>query len=472
MANRFKAALDAFFKREVTASEKAAVDILGGRNVIWSGSGSPYFLDSKTTTLDNNTIVQACLGWITRNFPEPPSCIETITTEGKTEKDFEHPLVALLNRPEFGKMTSRRLWKATIGARFLDGNAYWEKSRAKTGPQELLYVPFSAVTPKAFKGIGGLSHYEVTLRDGRKRTIEPEDMIHFADGVDEQDPDLLKGLSALKSALRMVMADNHATAYAERVLRNVDGIGLAIYPKGDGIIQEADQKFLAAKLKSQFGGEGQGSTFVAGREIGIEHIGISPEKMMTRDLQRIFEERISAICGLPAICAGLGAGLDRSTFANMAEAREAATEQLLIPLWTETGDDLTIQLGPDFALKPNQKVARDLTQVAILQEDENKRWERLGKAFLNQGITRSEFREGLGYAVDETRDGIFYQDPLASTEDPQKALKREIMAQSRERRRIYDTLPEAPKNLPKQHTVVRDEHGVIVSVTTKEIDAN
>jgi len=441
MIERIKAAFDILRKGEPKQEEKGYTDIIGPRSVIWN-NGSPYFLDSKTITLDNNSIIQACLGWITRNFPEPPSCIETLTQEGKVDRDFNHPLVALLNRPEQGKMTPRRLWKATIAARFLDGNAYWEivKSRAGT-PVELLYTPFRYVTPKPTKGTGELSHYEITLSDGRKRDVDPELMIHFADGIDEHDPHQLKGCSALKSAMRHVMTDNQLTAYAERVARNIDGIGLAIFPKGEAKIEDADRKLLTAKFKTEFGGENQGSTFVASREIGIEHIGISPEKMMTRDLQRIPEERISAIFGVAAIVAGLGAGLDRSTFANMAEAREAATEQLLIPLWAETGDDLTIQLGPWFGLAPNQQVARDLSKVAILQEDENKRADRLGKQYQQyQGIKLSEYREAMGYPV-EAGDDHYFIDPITTVDDPQKALKREIMEQSRNRRRIYDAIP-------------------------------
>lgn len=437
MIERFKAAWRELVKVQPIGEQKD-FDVLGTRSVVWYG-GSPFFLDSNKTKLDNNTIVQACLGWITRNFPEPPSCIETLNTTGKIEKNFDHPLIELLNRPDQGKMTSRRLWKATIGSRFLDGNAYWEIVDDRTGtPRELVHIPFNTITPMPVKGLGTLDHYEIKLLNGTVRTLDPDEVVHFADGIDDMNP--LKGVSTLKSAMRLVMTDNEATAYSERVLRNLDSIGLMVSPVGDNTITEAEANLLRARIRQGNGKEAQGSTHIAGKEVKVEHLGIDPSKMMVRDLQRVPEERISAVFGVAAIVVGLGAGLDRSTFANMAEAREAATEQLLIPLWSETDDDLTIQLGSRFRLNPNEYVARDLSKVAILQEDENKRWDRLGKAYQTQGITRAEYREGIGFDVDQARDGGFYQDPVATAQDPKKQLEKEILEHSRERRRLFDSI--------------------------------
>ena len=54
---------------------------------------------------------------------------------------------------------------------------------------------------------------------------------------------------------------------------------------------------------------GRGKPHVSTAPIRIEQFGFSPEQMSLKDLRRLPEERISALLGIPAIVAGLGAGL-------------------------------------------------------------------------------------------------------------------------------------------------------------------
>jgi hypothetical protein len=58
------------------------------------------------------------------------------------------------------------------------------------------------------------------------------------------------------------------------------------------------------------------------------------------------------VLGIPAVVVGLGAGLERSTFTNMAEAREAAYESGLIPAQKILGEDIRFQLLPLFGDDP------------------------------------------------------------------------------------------------------------------------
>lgn len=417
--------------------QKAYDWIVGGRQIVWQ-NGYPNYIGATNDELDSNTIIHACLGWVCRNYFEPDLVIETTDSQGMSgELDRLHPMTRLLARPNPGKMSGRRLWKATLISRYLDGNAYWDVHKDRTGtPTEIYYVPHWAIEPVPENGDANkLKHYKITLRNGTQVIREPDEIVHFADGIDGLNP--LKGFSPLKSAIRQVMTDNAASAYSDRVMRNLGVIGLMVSPASGQTISEANRKLLTSELNQRFTGEGQGSSFVASGEVKVDHIGVDPSKMMVKDIHRIPEERITAIFGLAAIVAGMGAGLDRSTFANMSEAREAATEQLLVPLWSELDEDLTIQLGPMFDLAENQRVARDLSSVAILQEDQNKLWERVGNAYQKGGIKRSEFRAALGFEFD-AEDEIYFQQP--TTDDPKEALKAEMRKRSQERRRLYDVI--------------------------------
>lgn len=417
-----------------------------GGGVAWYG-GYPYFFQDKKVRLENNTVIQACIGWESRNFCEPPGCIQTLSPSGEIETEFDHDLAQLFRRPEpEGKMTGRRLMKALLASRRLDGNGYLDVVRTEQTkkPVELRFIPPWAVKPIAAKGTGLLDHYEITLKGGKVDTREIDEIFHTSDGIDEREP--LKGCSALKTAMRLVMTDTAATESAERMIRNLGVVGLALSPKnGHTIKDDATRKALAQELTQRFAGEGQGSAFVGSGEFELQYYGTDASKLGFREMHRIPEERITAIFGYAAIVIGLGAGLDRSTFANFSEAREAATEQTLVPLWSELADDITVQLGPQFGLKPNQSFAYDLKNVKILQEDEDKRWGRLGTAFQHGGIKRSEYRTAIGYEA-SAEDELYIQDIYGGGQgDTQKnaetaKLMRQIKRRSHDSRAVFEAI--------------------------------
>jgi HK97 family phage portal protein len=380
-----------------------------GGTVRWYG-GYPFYFQDKKANLDTNSIIQACMGWEARNFCEPPGALRTLSSKGTPDLTYDHPLVNLFLRPEpEGKMTGRRLLKALLASRRLDGNGYFDIIPDRTGkPAELRYIPYWAIEPIAAKGSGVLDHYEITLSDGTRQNRDPEAIFHTADGIDDRNP--LKGCSALKSAMRFVMTDNEAAAAGQQIMSKLGVIGLFVSPKnGYKIENKNNRDAFAAELNQRFAGEGKGGALVGSGEFDVTYLGVDASKLGFRDLHRIPEERITAIFGYAAIVIGLGAGLDRSTFANFAEAREAATEQTLVPLWAEIADEITVQLGPRFKLKPNESFTYDLKNVKILQEDEDKRWNRVGGAFEKGGITRAEYRTAIGYEA-SPEDEVYIHD--------------------------------------------------------------
>ena len=115
---------------------------------------------------------------------------------------------------------------------------------------------------------------------------------------------------------------------------------------------------------------------------------------------------MTAVLGVPAIVAGLGAGLDRSTFTNFSEAREAAYESQIIPSQGVFGEDLRHQLLPNFEPDPEAfEVGFALSRVRVLQEDRMKQAGRLNTMVAGGWATVGEARrEWGGLPVDETHD--------------------------------------------------------------------
>jgi hypothetical protein len=136
----------------------------------------------------------------------------------------------------------------------------------------------------------------------------------------------------------------------------------------------------------------------------VDVLSFSPEKMNLKDMRRVPEERITATLGIPAIVVGLGAGLDRSTFANYAEARESAYESFIIPNQRRFAADLKSQLLPDFGDTAGVAIQFDTSGVRVLQDDENakaQRWINL----VNGGLAMvSEGRNAVGLPVEPEHD--------------------------------------------------------------------
>jgi phage portal protein BeeE len=103
----------------------------------------------------------------------------------------------------------------------------------------------------------------------------------------------------------------------------------------------------------------------------ITNLSQSPESMALEKIRRIPEERISAALGIPAVVVGLGAGLDRSTFANMEEAGRQAYEQFLIPTQKAFASTLNRFLMPEFTDTTKEKLAFDYSEVAALQDNQD-----------------------------------------------------------------------------------------------------
>jgi len=133
-------------------------------------------------------------------------------------------------------------------------------------------------------------------------------------------------------------------------------------------------------------------------------VAFSPEQMLLTELRRVPEERVSGVFGVPAMVAGLGAGLARSTFTNMAEARESAYEENIIPTQRLIAADLRIQLLPDFDTNPNRSIQFDLGKVRVLQPDQDKLAERYDRGVRGGWIMVSEAKRGLGLPTHADED--------------------------------------------------------------------
>lgn len=362
-----------------------------------------------------NSIVVAAVGWIRRNFPSAPPRVQEKDSDGELGTPTDPGAVRLQDlllhpNPYYGR---RLLEMSKVADYWITGDAYELKVRDGTDGRVVAryWAPSWSMTPKRREDSDSFVdfyEYKPTAKD--RFELRPEDVIHHRFGFDPDNP--LKGFSPIAAVLREIYTDEEAAIYVATILRNMGVPGIVIVPDEDVDVEPEDADAIKQQFTNEFTADGRGRPMVLSAKSRVERLSFSPQEMNLRDVRRIPEERVTAALGLPAIVAGMGAGLDRSTFANYGEAREAAYEENVIPTHDLWDDDMQIQLLPDFVADPSRfEINRDYSEVRVLQEDENKRWERFTGAFEKGAITLRAMNQGLGLPVDDAeRDAYFLRD--------------------------------------------------------------
>ena len=347
-----------------------------------------------------NSAVFSCLMAIATAYPEPPLVVFKKRADGqrRTNVTSTDPLQTLLDSPTpEGELTMEDMLFWTAWAKHVDGNAYWVKVRsgnAETGNVIQLW-PISPTLIKPISENGDwISYYKYQYESNKYVRVPIQNIIHFRLGVDDQD--MRMGLAPLKALVRQISTDNEADKFVESLLKNYAVPGLVVIPGAGTSLTEDQADNIQERLRRKFGNEARGNIAVMSRESTVQQFGFSPEDLNLSVLHRVPEERISAVLGVPAIVAGLGAGLDRATYDNARSMGEWFTERKLIPQWRSDARKLNISLKPDFTQNPNIAIEFDLTDVRSLQEDEDAKYTRLQIAVGKPWMTRNEARDDIG----------------------------------------------------------------------------
>lgn len=334
----------------------------------------------------DTSIVAGCVNFIMRTFPEAPPGQWQLDAKRKRTREWDAPMISLLESPTFDPRAGRSyydgtvLWMATLASFTVDGNAYWLKIRNRFGePIQLWYVPHWMIEPRRGNADSDyLDHYDYRPF-GKLFELPPSEIVHFRFGLDQENP--LKGSSPLRGELRSIFTDEEAARYTASLLRNNAIPGVIISPKEvESEIGDDEAEAVKLKFMQKFGKDRLGEPMVMQGAVDVVQVGWNPDQLDMGKLRDIPEERITTALGLPAAVVGFGAGLHEAhTNATMKELREAAWESNLIPTGRILSGTVKEQLMNDFVVPAQIKrttFAFDLSQVRVLQDDENKKAER------------------------------------------------------------------------------------------------
>lgn len=368
----------------------------------------------------SSPVIVAPIRWIQRSFTAAPVRLRRFESGDELSNvDRSHPLLQLLNQPN-DYYSGATMFKGLLASWELDGNAYELIQHNETGkPIARWYAPHSLIEAHREEGSPNfVDYYKYQPGDGSTIHIAPIghdrrgvagleagwSVLHYRDGIDPDNP--MQGLSGFKSLLREVFTDDEAANFTASLLRNMGVPGLVVSPKDDGgglaPIGDEDVKETKQQFKKATTGDSRGEPIIMSGPTNIQTIGFNPQQMNLKDIRRVPEERCTAVIGVPAIVCGLGAGLDRSTFSNMAEAKDSAWEDKIMPTQRDFAETIALQLLPQFESNPESfQIDFDNSNVRALQDDEDKIATRY-TGLVNGGIaTVAEAREKVGLPVED-----------------------------------------------------------------------
>ena len=377
------------------------IGVYGGNSFIWGyNTRAGEFDVNNIGNGQSNSAVVACLQTLGVSFSEASLLVKTYNQEDEMETIYNHPFELLLKRPN-PYMSGDILQQYFINAIHVSGDAYILKQKNEAGQVVSLYplMP-ELVTPKGTNE-ELITHYEYETQKQGLSIIMRDDIIHLRLGLDPTDHK--SGFSPLKSVLREIYGDESAGQLSTALLANSGVPSVIISPK-DGYgptSEEAEQ--IVKTYREKVGGRNRGMPLVLSGAMSVEKMSFSPNELDIGKLRHISEERISAVLGVPAILAGLGAGLERATYSNAGQLREYFTENKLIPLWRMIGQELSHQLlNVDFHTEQYQEAYYDFSDVRALQQDEDDMYRRLAVG-VNAGImTIAEARRAIGLDTEES----------------------------------------------------------------------
>jgi len=377
--------------------------IYGQNSFIWGWNTNAGAFDvNNMGNGQSNSAVVACLQTLGVSFSEANLLVKTYNQDNDMEVIYNHPFEILMKRPN-PYMSGDIIQQYIINAIHISGDAYLLKQKNEAGQLVALYP----LMPEQVKPKGNesqlITHYEYETQKNGLTIIMPEDIVHLRLGLDPTNHK--RGFSPVKSVLREIYSDESAGQLATSLLANSGVPSVIISPK-DGYgptSEEAEQ--IVKTYQQKVSGANKGMPLVLSGAMEVEKMSFSPSELNIGTLRYNAEERISAVLGVPAILAGLGAGLERATYSNAKELREYFTENKLIPMWRMIGQELTHQLlNIDFHTEQYQEAFYDFSEVRALQQDEDEKYRRIAVGVNAGFLTIAEAREELGFDFDDKDD--------------------------------------------------------------------
>jgi phage portal protein BeeE len=293
----------------------------------------------------------------------------------RTRRLFGNPDLAILEEPWPNGTTADLIARMELHAG-LAGNAFVRRAKDSLvvmRPDWTDIVSVELVTgtdpngvPQVHREVIGYLYSEGGIGVGDAVFYDVDEVAHWA-----PIPDPLsrwRGMSWLTPVLREINADVAMTTHRQVFFDSAATPNLILKYKQK--LGEPQIEKIKRAWKGKFSGPvAAGSTVVLDEGADLTVVGSTFEAMTFGDLQAAGEARIAAASGVPAIVAGLQAGLDAATYSNFQVAMKAFAATTGAFLWSSLCSSLArLVVVPD-----GTRLRYDTTAIPALQEAEKDR---------------------------------------------------------------------------------------------------
>ncbi len=293
-----------------------------------------------------------------------PWHVETRDRDGDWQRAPDHPLQSLLDEPN-PDFTTRELMGRLVQWLDLGGNAYWMKVRAgqRSVPAELWPAPPDkiAAVPGGPESGHMIAQYRFEM-GSVKRTIEREDMIHFAY---PSPSDMFYGVSPVQAASMAVDIDTESQEFQKVSLQN-RGVPDGVFTlRGDGITRE-EWEAAREQVREQYqGADAHRAPWVVGHAEWTQ-MSLSPVDLDYVNSRKESRLEILSALGIPPPLVSI---FEDATLANAQTARKVFWADTVVPLLEELADTLNASLVPEFAARSELRIVYDTSNVEALRQD-------------------------------------------------------------------------------------------------------
>lgn len=259
------------------------------------------------------------------------------------------------------------------------------------------------------EGVSAFSHANNATRaqmldDNRAVVIYPDDILHtkFPNPGDPLEG-MGYGLSPISPLARSADVDNSITHFLKLFFQN--GVMLPGILSSDQPLDDAAIARIKERWKEMYGGYDRWAEEIGVLERGTSYqrVGLGFDEMGFGVQDERNESRILGPFGVPPILIGSRIGLERSTFSNYREARQAFWEDTMIP------ENALFEADYGYALDGDGAFVRyDYQDVPAFWEQRQAQVQAVAEAFKAGAVTRNQYLRALGLPQIEGPQGNRY----------------------------------------------------------------
>lgn len=299
----------------------------------------------------------------------------------------DHPLIDMLN--SWGTYGN---WADTLAATerdmLLRGAAFW----LKNGAQLNRLNTYTISVERNAKGVTGFKQRLLTEGRTVERTFPRDEVMYFRE-YHPQD-DLGVGVCPMDVAKNAILAEYEAQRYIKSFFENDATPALLMHTPQE--IQKPDLQKLKDWWDATFkGAKKHHKVAWVDKDFEAQLLNTDLRSMALREVRDEARRDICAAFHIDPILVG---SMDRGTYANVEQARTALMKETIAPRADYYSDVINAELVE--ITDPNVHFEFAYEKVPILQEDQDKKAERLGLLLDKKVISIEYFRKEMGIPED------------------------------------------------------------------------